>query len=59
MAVKATVGKHIGDKKVIMDGEACCIHLYEASITGEPVIQEKNKHAYIDYVELVEAENTR
>lgn len=59
LAVKATVGKHIGDKKVIMDGEACCIHLYEASITGEPVIQEKNKHAYIDYVELVEAENTR
>jgi hypothetical protein len=59
LAVKATIGKHIGDKKVIMDGEACCIHLYEATITGDPVIQEKKKHAYLDYVELVAADNTR
>lgn len=58
LGVTAHIDKHIGNWKMIIEGDFCCISLFDVTISQEPHIQEKNKHAYLDYVSIIDYDNT-
>lgn len=59
LGIDAKIGKKIGEQKKILQGKPSIITLYEVTTQQEPIIQEKNKHAYIEYIQTTQSDNKR